>query len=82
MKIIKLLAAAGVAVWYCVSCYIDRGYWNPVSDAFMIAFMASVCAIGVGTFKERNREREKERKKVKSFEEYYDDLFNSTKKSA
>lgn len=83
MKIIKLLAALGVAIWYCVSCYIDRGYWNPVSDAFMIAFMASVCAIGVGTFKERNREREKEREKVKSFEERYDELRNSiNKKSA
>ena len=45
MKIIKIIAAAGVAVWYCVSCYIDRGYWNPVSDAFMIAFMASVYAL-------------------------------------
>lgn len=78
MKIIKIMAAAGVSIWYCVSCYIDRGYWNPVSDAFMIAFMASVYALAKGALKER----QKDRCKVKSFEEYYDDLFNSTKKSA
>ena len=78
MKIIKNIAAAGVAVWYCVSCYIDRGYWNPISDAFMIAFMASVYALARGVLKER----QKDRCKVKSFEERYDELRDSIKKSA
>lgn len=73
MKIIKLLAATGIAVGYCVGAYIQRGYWNPVSDAFMIAFMASVVAVAVGAFKER----QKDRCKVKSFEERYDELRNS-----
>lgn len=78
MKIIKLLAAAGVVGGYCAGAYIQRGYWNPVSDAFMIAFMASVVAVAVGAFKER----QKDRCKVKSFEERYDELRDSIKKSA
>ena len=78
MKIIKLLAAASVAVGYCAGAYVQRGYWNPISDAFMIAFMASVAAVAVGAFKER----QKDHSKVKSFEERYDELRDSIKKSA
>lgn len=78
MKILKIIAAAGLAVGYSVGCYIQRGYWNPISDAFMLSFMAVVYLVLKGTLKARQTDQ----CKVKSFEEYYDDLFNSAKKSA